>query len=125
MGLFVCCWLRTAYRIRLPGGCNCGVASSPLRCEKRWVRVLWHRQFYDDRAVLFDVVAVSGPIFFRLAITRSATETSGASGVLAARPSAPLVCYLFFQRPDQMPWQRLVEWLECVARSYPPTIQHH
>src|SRR5206468_5789913 len=58
MGLFVCCWLRTAYRICLPDVCNCGVVSSRLRCEKRRVRVLWRGQFYDDRTLLFDVVAV-------------------------------------------------------------------
>ena len=32
---------------------------------------------------------------------------------------------LFFQRPNEMSRPRLVEWLECVARSHPPAFQRH
>ena len=72
-----------------------------------------------------DVVAAAGSIFSRLATTRIATERSTVSRFLAPRSSASLMRHLFFQRPDEMPRQRVVEWLECVARSHPPAIQRH
>src|ERR1051325_7668278 len=60
----------------------------------------------------------------RPAHARSGDRTGPIARLLAPRPPIPSLFDLFFQRPDEMSWQRMVGRLQPVARTYSATVQH-
>src|ERR1043166_9425044 len=60
----------------------------------------------------------------RPAHARSGDRTGRIARLLAPRPSIPSLFDLFFQRPDEMSWQRVVGRLQPLARTHSATVQH-
>jgi hypothetical protein len=121
------CWSRLwlAHRLSLPLSRDTSVVPSSLCDYKRRCALLWSGQLYDDRTVLFDVVAASRSVLTRSAMATLAAERSTIARLFSTRVAGSSVSYLFFQWPDEMFGERLVGWIEYLARIDQPALQYN